>query len=120
MAIEISPFIIPFPVTVARDEAEFREHVRSLGIEPPSIEEGGGMTVAVRDKGIVVWVDRSLKLGALCGVSAHEATHVALDLLDMIGEESPGREILAYMVQSVASGILIACDIAYFEKREAQ
>lgn len=109
MAIEINPFITPYSVTVAIDGAEYRECVRDLGIEPPSIEGCDGKTVAVRDKGVVVWVDKGLELGALVGAAAHEATHAALDLLSMIGEEDPGCEIMAYMVQSIAVGIFVAC-----------
>lgn len=108
MSCEINPFIIPFPVTIVTDEAEFAECVKSLGAEPPSIE-GDAITVAVRDKGVVVWVDKGLELGALVGAAAHEATHAALDLLSIIGEEDPGCEIMAYMVQSIAVGIFVAC-----------
>lgn len=108
MSCEINPFIIPFPVTIVTDEAEFAECVKSLGVEPPSIE-GDAITVAVRDKGVVVWIDKGLELGALVGAAAHEATHAALDLLSMIGEEDPGCEIMAYMVQSIAVGIFVAC-----------
>lgn len=108
MSCEINPFIIPFPVTIVTDEAEFAECVKGLGAEPPSIE-GDAITVAVRDKGVVVWVDKGLELGALVGAAAHEATHAALDLLAMIGEEDPGCEIMAYMVQSIAVGIFVAC-----------
>lgn len=77
------------------DEAEFAECVKSLGAEPPSIE-GDAITVAVRDKGVVVWVDKGLELGALVGAAAHEATHAALDLLSMIGEDDPGCEMTAW------------------------
>lgn len=108
MGCEINPFIIPFPVTIVTDEAEFAECVKGLGAEPPSID-GDAITVAVRDKGVVVWVDKGLELGALVGAAAHEATHAALDLLSMIGEEDPGCEIMAYMVQSIAVGIFVAC-----------
>ena len=108
MSCEINPIIIPFPVTIVTDEAEYVECAKGLGIEPPSID-GDAITVAVRGKGVVVWVDNGLEPGALAGVAAHEATHAALDLLDMIGEESPGREIMAYMVQSIAVGIFVAC-----------
>lgn len=108
MSCEINPFIIPFPVTIVTDEAEFAECVKSLGAEPPSIE-GDAITVAVRDKGVVVWADKGLELGALVGAAAHEATHAALDLLSIIGEEDPGCEIMAYMVQSIAVGIFVAC-----------
>ena len=108
MSCEINPFIIPFPVTIVTDEAEFAECVKSLGAEPPSIE-GDAITVAVRDKGVVVWIDKGLELGALVGAAAHEATHAAFDLLAMIGEEDPGCEIMAYMVQSIAVGIFVAC-----------
>lgn len=108
MSCEINPFITPFPVTIVTDEAEFAECVKGLGAEPPSIE-GDAITVAVRDKGVVVWVDKGLELGALVGAAAHEATHAALDLLAMIGEEDPGCEIMAYMVQSIAVGIFVAC-----------
>ena len=50
MGREINPFIIPSPVTIVTDEAEFAECVKSLGAEPPSIE-GDAITVAVRDQG---------------------------------------------------------------------
>lgn len=42
--------------------------------------------------------------------AAHEATHAACDLLDMIGEAEPAHEELAYMVQSMTVGIILACE----------
>ena len=82
-----------------------REKPRSRAAEHRGRCNHGG----VRDKGVVVWVDKGLELGALVGAAAHEATHAALDLLSMIGEDDPGCEIMAYMVQSIAVGIFIAC-----------
>lgn len=55
MGREINPFIIPFPVTIVTDEAEFAECVKSLGAEPPSIEGDAAHDVLRRKK----WKKRS-------------------------------------------------------------
>ena len=68
------------------------------------------MTTAVRGKGLVIWVSKKLKGCDLYGLADHEATHAACDMLDMIGEDEPAAEELAYMVQSITTGIIIACE----------
>lgn len=83
MATEINPLIIPFDsLLVTRSKREYRETVRGWGEEPCD----------------------------LYGLAAHEATHAACDMLDMIGEDEPAAEELAYMVQSITTGIIIACE----------
>lgn len=110
MATEISPLIIPFDkLLVTQSKREYRETVRGWGEEPFDLDGVDGMTTSVRDKGCVIWVSKKIKGCDLYGLAAHEATHAACDLLDMIGEEEPAAEELAYMVQSIATGIIIAC-----------
>ncbi len=46
----------------------------------------------------------------LYALAAHEATHAACDMLASIGEDTPAAEELAYMVQSITAGIIIACE----------
>lgn len=42
----------------------------------------------------------------LAGIVAHEAVHVCQVLWEAIGEESPGREAEAYLVQGIVRDIL--------------
>ena len=46
----------------------------------------------------------------LCALGADEAVHAACDRVGGIGEEEPGSEELAYMVQTITAGIIIACE----------
>lgn len=111
MATEINPLIIPFDsLLVTRSKREYRETVQGWGEEPCELEGLDGVTTAVRGKGVVVWVSKKLKGCDLYGLAAHEATHAACDMLDMIGEDEPAAEELAYMVQSITTGIIIACE----------
>ena len=110
MATEINPLIIPFDsLLVTRSKREYRETVRGWGEEPFELEGIDGVTTAVRGKGCVIWISKKIKGHDLYGLAAHEATHAACDMLDMIGEDEPASEELAYMVQSITAGIIIAC-----------
>lgn len=111
LATEINPLIIPFDnLLVTRSKREYRETVRGWGEEPCELECLDGATTAVRGKGLVIWVSKKIKGCDLYGLAAHEATHAACDMLDMIGEDEPAAEELAYMVQSITTGIIIACE----------
>ena len=111
MATKINPLTIPFDeLLVTRSKREYREIVRGWGQEPYSLKGVDGMTTAVRGKGCVVWISKMFDGCDLYGLAAHEATHAACDLLDMIGEDEPASEELAYMVQSITTGIILACE----------
>lgn len=111
MATEINPLIIPFDsLLVTRSKREYQETVRGWGEEPFELEGIDGVTTAVRSKGCVIWVSKKLEGHDLYGLAAHEATHAACDMLDMIGEDEPAAEELAYMVQSITTGIIVACE----------
>lgn len=97
---------------MTRSKREYREIVRGWGEKPPVLEGIDGVTTAVRGKGCVIWVSKKIKGHDLYGLAAHEATHAACDILDMIGEDEPAAEELAYMVQSITTGIIIACEVA--------
>lgn len=88
----------------------FEDWFRGWGEEPFELEGLDGVTTAVRGKGCVIWVSKKIKGHDLYGLAAHEATHAACDMLDMIGEDEPAPEELAYMVQSITTGIIIACE----------
>lgn len=94
MATEINPLIIPFDsLLVTRSKREYRETVQGWGEEPCELEGLDGVTTAVRGKGVVIWVSKKLKGCELYGLAAHEATHAACDMLDMIGEDAlPSRK----------------------------
>lgn len=51
-----------------------------------------------------------MKAPDLYALATHEATHAACDMLASIGEDTPAAEELAYMVQSITAGIIIACE----------
>lgn len=111
MATEINPLIIPFDsLLVTRSKREYQEIVRGWGEEPFELEGIDGVTTTVRSKGCVIWVSKKLEGHDLYGLAAHEATHAACDMLDMIGEDEPAAEELAYMVQSITTGIIVACE----------
>lgn len=54
---------------------------------------------------------RDERIDELTGqIDAIEAAHAACDMLASIGEDTPAAEELAYMVQSITAGIIIACE----------
>lgn len=108
---EMKPLIMPFdPLLVTTSKREYREAVREMGVQPFSLDGKDGMTTAVRGKGVVVWVNKKIHGHDLYGLAAHEATHAACDLLDMLGEDEPASEELTYMVQSITIGIIDECE----------
>lgn len=38
----------------------------------------------------------------------HEAYHVATSHMDYLGEDEPGEEVMAYLVQTVSNGLFVA------------
>lgn len=110
MATEIDPLTIPFdPLWVTTSKREYREAVRRMGEEPGDTEGKDGLTSHVPGKGCVIWISRKVKAPELYALAAHEAVHAACDMLASVGEEEPAAEELAYMVQSITAGIIIAC-----------
>lgn len=87
-----------------------REAVRRMGEEPGDPEGKDGLTSYIPGKGCVIWISRKVKAPELYALAAHEAVHAACDMLGGIGEEEPDSEELAYMVQSITAGIIIACE----------
>ncbi len=89
MATEIEPLIMPFdPLWVTTSKREYREAVRWMGEEPGDTKGNDGLTSCIPGKGCVVWISRKVK---------------APDLYALAAEE------LAYMVQTITAGIIIAC-----------
>ena len=88
---------------------EYREAVRRMGEEPGDTKGKDGLTSCIPGKGCVVWISRKVKAPDLYALAAHEATHAACDMLASIGEDTPAAEELAYMVQTITAGIIIAC-----------
>ena len=108
MATEIEPLIMPFdPLWVTTSKREYREAVRRMGEELGDTKGKDGLTSCIPGKGCVIWISRKVKAPDLY---AHEATHAACDMLASIGEDTPAAEELAYMVQSITAGIIIACE----------
>lgn len=111
MATEIEPLIMPFdPLWVTTSKREYREAVRRMGEEPGDTKGKDGLTSCIPGKGCVIWISRKVKASDLYALAAHEATHAARDMLASIGEDTPAAEELAYMVQSITAGIIIACE----------
>lgn len=111
MAKKIKLLVIPFDdLLVTRSKREYRDTVRKWGEQPPSIGGADGMTTYVPGKGCVIWVSKKLRGIDLFGIAAHEASHATQDMLHMIGEHEPASEEFAYMVQSIAVGIMLACE----------
>ena len=110
MISEIDPLVMPFDkLIVTTSKREYREVMRDWGAEPAVLSNCFGNTSTVDGEGCVVWISKKVKGSDLCGLAAHEAVHAAMDLLAMIGENSPADEELAYMVQTITVGILDAC-----------
>ena len=98
MATEIEPLIMSFdPLWVTTSKREYRKGK-------------DGLTSCIPGKGCVIWISRKVKAPDLYALAAHEATHAACDMLASIGEDTPAAEELAYMVQSITAGIIIACE----------
>lgn len=111
MATEIEPLIMPFdPLWVTTSKREYREAVRRMGEEPGDTKGNDGLTSCIPGKWCVIWISRKVKAPDLYALAAHEATHAACDMLASIGEDTPASEELAYMVQSITAGIIIACE----------
>lgn len=111
MAKKIKPLVIPFDdLLVTRSKREYRDTVREWGAQPPDIGGADGMTTYVPGRGCIIWVSKKLGGVDLYGIAAHEASHAAQDMLHMIGEHEPASEEFAYMVQSIAVGIVLACE----------
>ena len=110
MVTEINPLIIPFDkLLVTQSKREYRDIVLSWGNKPHDLEGLDGITTSVCGKGCVVWISKKIRRNDFYGLAAHEATHAACALLGMIGEDEPASEELAYMVQSITMGIIVAC-----------
>lgn len=110
MATEIEPLIMPFnPLWVTTSKREYREAVRRMGEELGDTKGKDGLTSCIPGKGCVVWISRKVKAPDLYALAAHEATHAACDMLASIGEDTPAAEELAYIVQTITAGIIIAC-----------
>lgn len=110
MISEIDPLVMPFDkLIVTTSKREYRKSMRNWGAEPARLSNCYGNTSTVGGKGCVVWISKRVKGSDLCGLAAHEAVHAAIDLLAMIGENSPADEELAYMVQTITVGILDVC-----------
>lgn len=87
-----------------------RKAGRRMGEEPGDTKGKDGLTSCIPGKGCVIWISRKVKAPDLYALAAHEATHAACDMLASIGEDTPAAEELAYMVQSITTGIIIACE----------
>lgn len=51
-------------------------------------------------------IDKKSDVRGLCGLIAHESTHVVRKIWKAIGEDTPGEEAEAYAVQSVMQDML--------------
>ena len=110
MISKINPLIIPFDeLFVTNSKRDYKELLTSWGVTNPELKGLSGHTTTVRGKGCAIWISKKLKGTVLYGVASHEATHAMLNLLELIGENNPGSEEMAYMVQSITTGIILVC-----------
>ena len=110
MISKINPLIIPFDeLFVTNSKREYKELLTSWGVTSTDLKGLSGHTTTVRGKGCAIWISKKLKGTVLYGVASHEATHAMLNLLELIGENNPGSEEMAYMVQSITTGIILVC-----------
>lgn len=60
------------------------------------------------DDYFIVWMTPNLEMSAAmdAGILAHEATHIAQDYLDSIGEDKPSPEFEAYIVGFVTQELV--------------
>ena len=55
---------------------------------------------------VCIEVDKKRSIPHLAGYLAHEATHVAQELFESIGERKPSNELYAYVVQNVTESLI--------------
>lgn len=95
----------------AKHEAAMRAEEERLGIEPGALANnfprpGCGHTWALERNGriliaIALGPENGYSLAHMAGVAAHEADHAAQFLWEHIGEDKPGSEADAYLVEYI-------------------
>lgn len=105
------------------DKDEYAREMRRLNVESPTpflIEDKPATTHFLHEKGnhnelvAIVCIGDVSRMDAIsiATLLVHEAVHIWQEEADLMGEESPGREIEAYAVQRISQNLMRA----YVEK----
>ncbi len=85
---------------------KFVRYLKKIGCDEEPLDAEGQMTYV--DGTAVVLMSHKGKPESEMSLLVHEAYHAAVAHMDMLGEDSPGEEVMAYLVQSIAHALFIA------------
>jgi len=97
--------IFPMNLLFITEEKEYLAVMRDSGITEPFPNMGEAATLAADtpDQGLIILVllgeHASLPKETVAAILAHESVHVKQFLFDAIGEDTPGVETEAYLVE---------------------
>lgn len=106
---------IPIWLYVASDERQFDNLIRHLRVDPASKFMRGHSLATTHLLGrtrfgstaVCICMRRVSKLGIITvGLAAHEASHAADFIFETMGEDSPGEETKAYLIQYITQATL--------------
>ena len=106
---------IPVWLYVASDERQFGNLVRHLGVDPGSGFMRGNSLATTHLLGrtrfgptaVCICMRRVSKLDIITvGLAAHEASHAVDFIFETMGEDTPGEETKAYLIQYITQATL--------------
>lgn len=118
---EMNPYRMPLDlmpqvnVYLHFDRAEALRSILDATGEHGLFEEADGQVFIMTSGGVLkawVLVEAEAEGNELASLLAHEAVHIAQDYMEMLGEERPGIEHMAYLVQCILLELLEMADEA--------
>jgi hypothetical protein len=118
---EVNPYRMPLDlmpqvhVYLHFDRAEAMKSILDATGEHGRFEDADGQVYIMVNGGVLkawVLVEAEAEGNELASLLAHEAVHIAQDYMDMLGEERPGIEHMAYLVQCILLELLEMADEA--------
>jgi hypothetical protein len=103
-------------LTLCTTEERYREACAAIKVKHPErwlgataaasthtfVQEGDQTVTCV----VCILVDKKRSFSILAGYLSNEATHVAQELFESIGERKPSNELYAYVVQNVTESLV--------------
>lgn len=109
----ISSALPPIQISLAYSEEEYRSQIDMFdeNIAIGEIPDSHGLATTFKDKDGIFTGAILLRKGDGCreqniGTLVHEVSHVVDEYFESINEESPGCEIKAYVIQSIAQAVI--------------
>ena len=85
---------------------KFKRYIRKLDRDLKALDTEGQM--AYCDGTAVILMAHSGRAESELSLLVHEAYHAAVAHMEYLGEDSPGEEVMAYLVQSIAHALFVA------------